>query len=254
MRVRPVQAARIAILLAVTAATSGCHVLNPESCSEDPATIVPLDAEMLSTTDLPWPDSVTTAIVIRPDGRYAVFGGRPYASEARGYFLVPLPRVYAALSDWRSTRAHNQPPDGTTNLDIPPEQYFDPVSVSSVAYRVFYKTETHVMAVPVVKYDVISRLGWLEGSDADPIELGLRSHKTCGTTHIKTMDGSITVRAVPAALLPPGVTDATAFEMQFHLDADTQGQAECDGTLQTRFDDISSWLVNGPPPGLPPAQ
>jgi hypothetical protein len=247
MRVSLVQQLRVAVLLAAAAATSGCHVLNPESCTEDPASMLPLDPTMMSTIDLPWPLYVTTDIVIKPDVRYAIYGGRPYASEARGYFLVPLQRVYAALSDWRSTRAHNQSND--TNLDIPPEWVVDPASVSSLAYRAFYKTDTGNSVVPVVKFDVISRLGWLEGS-----ELGFRSHKTCGTTHIKTMDGSITAWPVPAKDLPPGVTDATAFEMQFHLDADTQGQVDCDGTLQTRFDDIRSWLENGPPqgPNLPP--
>jgi hypothetical protein len=229
-----------AFLLALATTASGCRVFNPESCTEDPPTIQPLEPVMLSTTVLPWPDLATTttratlSVAHRPR-----FGGH-YECESRGYVLVSIQRVWDALADPATTHVLNQAgTDGagaSTNLDLlEPQILVDPLSLSSVAFRVFYKTDTHNSIVPVIKFDIISRMGWLQGSMQDPIELGFRSHKTCGTTHIQVMDGSIVARPVPPEDLPPGVTDATAIEQIYYLEADTQTQQDCDDTLRNHW-------------------
>jgi hypothetical protein len=117
---------------------------------------------------------------------------------------------------------------------------------SPAVARAFYKNDTGSSIVPVVKFDVITRMGWLQGSAADPLELGQRSHKTCGTTHIQMMDGSITARPVAPADLPPGVGAATAVELVYWLEADTQTQADCDGTLRDQWDGLVHWLETNP--------
>jgi hypothetical protein len=247
MRARP--APRVATLaaaaaLAVAFATSGCHLLNPEGCTEEAATLQPLEPEMLHTTYLAWPATgLTTTAVNIVSGPYDGY----YTCQGRGYALAPILKVYEALSDPNATIVHNQ--DGQPHLDIPTWYGIDPLSVSSVSFRVFYLTDTHNSVVPTVKFDIISRMGWLQGSYADPIELGFRSHKTCGTTHIQLMDGSLTARPVPPTDLPAGVADATAIEMIFHLKADTQTQDDCNGTLQNHWDDmvtVLTSLMSGP--------
>ena len=239
MRARLVHGVASPAALLVALATSGCHLLNPESCTEQPATIQPLEPTMLNTTYLYWPPAgpTTTAVHI-VDGPDEGF----YTCQGRGYALAPISKVYQALSDPSASYVHNQ--DGAPHLDIPTWVDIDPLSVSSVSFRVFYLTDTHNSVVPQVKFDIITRMGWLQGSAANPVELGLRSHKTCGTTHIQVMDGSMTARPVPPAELPPGVTDATAFEMIFHLEADTQHQADCNGTLQDHWDDMVRVLTS----------
>jgi len=222
-----------AATLAVALATSGCHLLNPESCHEISPTIQPLEPEMLGTTDLPPPETVTTAVNIVKGTPNSFF-----TCEGRGYVVQPIDRVWAALSDPETTYLQNDP-NGGTILDIA-TQTFEPTAVASVVFRVFYKNPTGFGFD--VHYDLWTWMGWLEGSEANPLELGLRTHKTCGTTHIQTMDGSITARPVDTADLPAGVTAATAIEMIYWLEAETQHQDNCNGTLQDQFNGIVHWL------------
>jgi hypothetical protein len=234
-RLAPGVATLAAAALAVALATSGCRaLLNPESCHDIGPTIQPLEPEMLNTTYLYWPpDGVTTAvhIVNGPSNGY-------YTCQARGYVVQPIERVWTALSVPETTYLQNDP-NGGTILDIAP-QTFEPTAVASVVFRVFYRNPTPYGFD--VKFDLWTWMGWLEGSEANPLELGLRTHKTCGTTHIQTMDGSITARPVDAADLPPGVTSATAIEMIYWLEAETQNQGNCNGTLQDQFNGLVHWL------------
>jgi hypothetical protein len=244
MRARLSPAVARASLVAVAMTVSGCQVFNPQGCSEEAASIQPLEPSMLSTVALPWPDlATTTTRATLSVGHKPAFGGH-YECEARGVVQVPILKVWAALSDPKTTYVVNQ--DGTSS-NIETWQFLhDPASVSSVAFSVDYHTDTHNQIVPVVTFDIVTRLGWLQGSLADPIELGLRSHKTCGTTHIQVMDESIVARPVPPEELPPGVADETAIEMIYWLEADTQGQGDCDDTLRTHWDHAS----NAEPGGL----
>ncbi len=226
--------------LGVAIATSGCNaLLNPESCHDISPTIQPLEPQMLNTTYLYWPATgLTTTAVHIVDGPSNGY----YTCQGRGYVLEPIERVYAALSVADTTYLHND--NGGTTLDLATQYDIEPVSVASVSFHVFYKN--HVNLGPGasidVKFDLETWIGWLEGSEANPLELGLRTHKMCGTTHIQTMDGSITARPVAAADLPPGLTGATKLEMIYWLKADTQGQDNCNGTLQDQFDGIVHWL------------
>ena len=193
--------------LAVALAASGCNVLNPESCHDLAATVQPLEPELLDTTYLPWTELVTTQVVIK-NGPYYGY----YTCQGRGYVVQPIERVYAALSDPTTTYLQNDP-NGGTILDLATQTDIEPVSVASVSFHVFYKNPT-----------------------------GLRTPPRGGTTHIQKLDGSIVSRPVAAAELPPGASGATSLEMIYWLEADTQDQGNCNGTLQDQFNGIVRWL------------
>jgi hypothetical protein len=155
----------------------------------------------------------------------AVPGNGHYISHARGYLHAPLAKVYLALRDPASSYIHND--SGTTRLDVPPILGGEPFPIS---YRIRYSNNT---IIGDVKYDLTYRGGPLEGTDAAPTVVGQRYQKTWGTTYIRVMSGSLV--ATPVADDP----NITLVEMVAWLDADTQGQADCDGTLRDLFGDLA---------------
>ena len=159
-----------------------------------------------------------------------------YTSYARGYLHAPLARVYLALHDPRASLIHNQ--DGHPQLDGAmqpnPAMNEEPFPVS---FRVRYFTRATVNT----KFDVTYRAGPLEGTDAAPTVVGERYQKTWGTEYISVMAGSLVATAVP------GAPDVTSVEMVAWLNARTQYQSNCDGTLRDLFGDLEAVLAALPP-------
>jgi hypothetical protein len=152
-----------------------------------------------------------------------------YGSHARGYLQAPLGKVYKALKVPDASYLHND--SGGTRLDGPPTLDVEPFPIS---FRVRYSNAT---IIGDVKFDVTYRGGPLQGTDAIPTVIGERYQKTWGTDHILVMAGSLV--ATPVA----GTNEVTAVEMVAWLQADTQGQAECDGTLTDLFGDLVNVLA-----------
>jgi hypothetical protein len=157
-----------------------------------------------------------------------------YASHARGYLRAPLAKVYLALHDPASSLVHND--SGSPRLDFAPMLNVE--SEFPVSFRVRYSNNT---IIGDVKFDLTYRAGPLEGIDAAPLKVGQRYQKTWGTTHIRTMSGSLV--ATPLAADP----NITVVEMVAWLDADTQYQSDCDGTLRDLFGDLEGVVAALPP-------
>jgi hypothetical protein len=158
-----------------------------------------------------------------------------YTSWARGYLNAPLARVYLALHDPKASIIHNQ--NGSPHTDdtmVPnPAMNEEPFPVS-FRYRYF------TVAAINTKFDVTYRAGPLEGTDAAPTVVGERYQKTWGTPYISVMAGSLV--ASPVA----GAPDVTSVEMVAWLNAETQYQADCDGTLRDLFGDLEAVLAAMP--------
>jgi len=156
-----------------------------------------------------------------------------YTSYARGYLHAPLAKVYLALHDPAASYLHNQ--DGATLRDRA-----DDVGVESfpVSFAVHYKNNTSVGPSNVTThFDVTYRAGPLSGTDAAPLVVGERYQKTCGVDKIEVMAGSLVATAVE------GTTDVTSVEMVAWLQATTQGQSDCDGTLTDLFGDLAATVA-----------
>lgn len=148
-----------------------------------------------------------------------------FTSHARGYVHAPLARVYLALHDPASSYLHNS--GGGTRLDGPPVMDVEPSF--PVSFRVRYSNAT---VIGDVKFDLTYRAGPLAGTDAAPVVIGQRYQKTWGTANIRVMSGSLVATAVA------GAPDVTEVEMIAWLDATTQHQSDCDGTLRDLFGDL----------------
>jgi hypothetical protein len=148
-----------------------------------------------------------------------------FASHARGYIHAPLATVYLALRDPASSYLHNS--GGATRLDGPPVMDVEPSF--PVSFRVRYSNAT---PIGDVKFDVTYRAGPLQGTEAAPVVIGQRYQKTWGTSNIRVMSGSLVATAVA------GAPDVTEVEMVAWLDATTQHQSDCDGTLRDLFGDL----------------
>jgi hypothetical protein len=159
-----------------------------------------------------------------------------YTSHARGYLHAPLARVYQALQDPAASYLHNQ--NGATLLAGPTDFKVEPFPVS---FLVHYRNDTKVGPKTITTYfDVTYRAGPLEGTDAAPIVIGERYQKTWGIENISVMKGSLVATAVP------GAPDVTQVEMIAWLQATTQGQSDCDGTLVDLFGDLATTVANLP--------
>jgi hypothetical protein len=148
-----------------------------------------------------------------------------FTSHARGYVHAPLAKVYQALHDPASSLIHNT--SAGPRLDGPPVMDVEPSF--PVSFRVRYSNAT---VVGDVKFDVTYRAGPLQGTDAAPVVIGQRYQKTWGTSNIRVMSGSLVATAVA------GAPDVTEVEMIAWLDATTQHQSDCDGTLSDLFGDL----------------
>jgi hypothetical protein len=163
-------------------------------------------------------------------------GSGHYASHARGYLHAPLDKVYLALHDPRANYIHNN--GGSPRLDNAPGNPFLGEEPFPVSFRIRYSNST---SIGDVKFDLTYRAGPLEGTDAAPLKVGLRYQKTWGSTYISTMSGSLV--ATPLAANP----NITVVEMVAWLDATTQYQSDCDGTLRDLFGDLEGVLASLPP-------
>jgi hypothetical protein len=161
-------------------------------------------------------------------------GAGHYSSHARGYLHAPLAKVYLALHDPNSSLIHND--SGSPRLDFAPMLNVE--SEFPVSFRVRYSNNT---IIGDVKFDLTYRGGPLLGTDAAPLKVGQRYQKTWGTPHIGTMSGSLV--ATPLAADP----NITVVEMVAWLNADTQYQSDCDGTLRDLFGDLEGVLAALPP-------
>jgi hypothetical protein len=169
-------------------------------------------------------------------GVLAVPGDGHYSTHARGYLRAPLARVYLALRDPASSLVHNDV--GSPRLDSVPGNPFVNEEPFPVSFRVRYSNST---VIGDVKFDLTYRAGPLEGTDTAPLQIGQRYQKTWGTNHIRVMSGSLV--ATPLAADP----NVTVVELVAWLDADTQYQSDCDGTLRDLFGDLEGVLAALPP-------
>ena len=174
----------------------------------------------------PFPQGLGAIVAAPGDGHYA--------SHAQGYVHAPLARVYQALHDPAASLLHNSG-DGS-RLDGPPLMDVEPSF--PVSFRVRYSNAT---VIGDVKFDVTYRAGPLQGTDAAPTTIGERYQKTWGTSHIRVMSGSLV--ATPVA----GSPDVTLVQMIAWLDADTQYQSDCNGTLTALFGDLVATIATLPP-------
>ncbi len=159
-----------------------------------------------------------------------VAGNGHYVSHARGYLHAPLVKVYRALHDPAASYLHND--SGRTRLDVPPMLNVE--SEFPVSFRIRYSNNT---IIGDVKFDLTYRAGPLEGTDAVPLKIGQRYQKTWGTNYIRVMSGSLV--ATPLAADP----NITVVEMVAWLDAESQYQSNCDGTLRDLFGDLEGVLA-----------
>jgi hypothetical protein len=153
-----------------------------------------------------------------------------FVSHARGYLHAPLAKVYQALHDPASSYIHNS--GGGTRLDGPPVLDVEPSF--PVSFRVRYSNAT---IIGDVKFDLTYRAGPLAGTETAPEVIGQRYQKTWGTNHIQVMSGSLAATAVA------GAPDVTEVEMIAWLEADTQHQSDCDGTLSDLFGDLAATVA-----------
>ncbi len=175
--------------------------------------------------------------VLHPQGLGAVVatpGNGHYASHARGYLHAPLARVYEALHEPAASLIHNDKSSGLPRLDNVPGNPFMGEEPFPISFRIRYANDT---VIGDVKFDLTYRGGPLEGTEAVPLKVGLRYQKTWGSTYIDVMSGSLV--ATPLAADP----SITVVEMVAWLDATTQGQADCDGTLRDLFGDLEGVLA-----------
>jgi hypothetical protein len=184
----------------------------------------PLATLPAATVGDPHPQALGPIVAVDETGHYA--------SHARGYVHAPLAKVYEALHDPAASYIHNDA--GGTRLDRPATMNVEPFPISFVVH---YSNAT---IIGDVKFDVTYRGGPLQGTDAAPIEIGLRYQKTWGTSHIQVMEGSLTAVAVD------GAPDVTEVEMIAWLRADTQGQSDCDGTVSDLYGDLLTKLASMP--------
>ncbi len=224
---------RIGTFLSVTLGALLLAACNPTRHSDFPLELgfTPIEATSIlaqwpapTGTD-PYPQALGPIVQVPESGHYA--------SHARGYLHAPLAKVYEALHDPAASYIHNDG-DGT-RLARSPQLDVEPFPVS---FRVRYANST---IIGEVEFEVTYRAGPLEGTDAAPIVIGERYQKTWGTTHIDVMTGSLVATAVD------GAPDVTSVEMIAWLNADTQGQSDCDGTVRDLFGDIVTKLASMPP-------
>jgi hypothetical protein len=150
-----------------------------------------------------------------------------YGSHVRGFIAAPLATVYQALHDPAASYIHNL--NGQPNFADP--AMTPNVEPFPISFRLHYLDPSEPI-VGNVLFDVTYRGGVLEGTEAEPIAIGERYQKTWGTNYIRVMSGSLRATAAD------GAPDFTAVEMEAWLDATTQGQSNCDGTLTDLFDDL----------------
>jgi hypothetical protein len=218
-------------VLLIVAATLACNPVKNAS-DEFPLSVgfQPLEPVAPATS---WP--AATATDPYPQGLGPILTAsnfNHYGSHARGYLHAPLAKVYEALRDPAASYIHNS--GGVTRLDGPPVFGVEPFPIS---FRVRYSNAT---VIGDVKFDLTYRAGPLQGTEAALLEIGQRYQKTWGVANIEVMTGSLLATAVS------GAPDVTSVEMVAWLQADTQKQADCDGTLSDLFDDLAVKLASMP--------
>jgi hypothetical protein len=229
----PSIALRGALLLLLASASAGCK--KPDRADEFPLEVgfTPLEPLVLTAA---FPAAV--AGDPHPQGLGAVVAVSTFqhwGSHARGYLHAPLAKVYEALGDPAASYIHND--GGGTTRAADDTFGVEPFPVSFVVH---YRNPT---PIGDVRFDITYRAGPLEGTEADPLVIGQRYQKTYGTGFIDVMAGSL--RAFPV----DGAPDVTAVEMIAWLQAKTQGQSDCDGTLVDLFGNLAAKLeAMGYPP------
>jgi len=212
--------------LAALLAAGGCG--GDSACKEFPvsAGFAPLEAV---GDEVQWPDAAG------PDAIDVFSGGligRHSWAHGRGYIHQPLSRVYQALKVPAASRIITPGNDWTvTSLD--PEPQF-PISFS-IHYSVYVSNPGVTVA-----WDILYRGGVVQGTEAAPLEIGLRYQRTCGSSHITVESGSL--RAYPSEIDP----QATKLEMVGWLAADTQGPENVRGTLNDWFANLTATLATLP--------
>ena len=219
--VRPAHLVGATILLALAA---GC---GKNQVEDFPVSVGFQPLESIVDSALPPAASGTD---LHPEGLGAIMAPAEsghFTSHARGYIHAPLARVYQALHDPASSYIHNS--NNAPRLDNVPGNPFIGEEPFPISFRVRYSNAT---VVGDVKFDVTYRAGPLQGTDAAPVVVGQRYQKTWGTSNIRVMAGSLVATAVD------GAPDVTEVEMIAWLDATTQHQSDCDGTLRDLFGDL----------------
>ena len=234
---RPTRTAalRCAALLLLAVSVAGCNPKSLATPFPPGVDFLPLEPMLATAT---FPDG--TAGDPHPQGLGPVAQASNvfhWGSHARGYLHAPLAKVYEALHDPAASYIHNY--NGGTTRSA--EDTFD-VEPYPVSFVVHY-LDPDQPVVGDVLFDVTYRAGPLEGTEADLLVVGQRYQKTYGTPFIDVMTGSLVARPVL------GAPDVTEVEMIAWLQAKTQGQADCDGTLTDLFGDLAAKLASmGYPP------
>jgi len=187
-----------------------------------------------ASADDPFPQTLATEIS-------GTGGGYGWA-HGRGYLKYPISQVWAAL----------QLP-GVVNLSFYPERDNSKcdagLNVES-GYDVSFETHEVPNGLIQSHYDfsVTFREGVMEGTEADPKEIGVVYQKTWGATSpgVQTLAGSIIFR--PASSTDPNVT---SIEMIRHLSAtNTNGGPQAQSWITEYFDGIVSVLGGTALPSL----
>jgi hypothetical protein len=152
-------------------------------------------------------------------------GGGHHWAHARGYLHAPLAKVYAALGEPAASRIHS---DG---------DHWDPTFGVEPGFPVSFRIHYTVHDLITVSWEITYRAGPLQGTDAAPLEVGLRYQKTWGTVHIDVQSGSIVAAPVD------GDTSVTSVELVCWLNADGQGESDVAGTVQDWWNDLSAAIA-----------
>jgi hypothetical protein len=215
-------AAPLVAALAALPAAGGCTGGN--SCEEFPVSVGFAPLETVGD-EVAWPD---------PSGADAVnvvYGptvGHAWA-HGRGYVHQPLSRVYQALKFPAASRIITPGNNWTVTSSAPEPQF--PISFA-IHYTVYDRIK--------VEWDILYRGGVAQGTEAAPLEIGIRYQRTCGSSHITVESGSL--RAYPSETDP----SATKLEMVGWLTADTQGPPDVGGTLNDWFANLTATLASLP--------
>lgn len=231
-RRRPSPGWRLAGVALAALLTVGCK--KPDRADEFPLSVgfQPLEPLVEAAT---FP--AATADDLHPQGLGPVVAAsnfQHWGSHARGYLHAPLAKVYLALRDPAASYIHNS--GGGTIRSGPDTLGVEPFPVSFVVHYV----NPNQPVVGDVHFDVTYRAGPLEGTEEAPVVIGQRYQKTLGTGYISVMSGSLVATAVA------GAPEVTAVEMVAWLQATTQDQADCNGTLVDLFGDLEAKLASMP--------
>ncbi len=211
-------------------------------------------------TDATWPaaaggdptpqalGTVKTGTLNHPDGsKYFDW------AHAKGFVHGTLAQVYAAIH--KPAASHIWPSGGDPARWTPEvDANGDPIAIEPefpITFRIHYLVRKSLGPKDIdIVWDLDTRGGPLQGTDAAPTVVGYRYQKVWGSEYLPIESGSLV--ATQVSDVPP----VTAVEMVAWLNASTQGQTDVQGTVQNLFCDlvyeVNQAADGGCPPGVTP--